>query len=498
MVEEDVINDTLYQNWMSSFPGGTYHCVLDRKRLSQCPSVYSTQYGMQHQLHQVHPDVFPLVETWRNPYIHVKSTEESEKDSMYLYKNLTKFTLRPKKTFGVDSSDELKQIDVEQLVKDTREILKGSFSERILTDVNKQIKEENDQNIYENSIKDSKNKRTLKDDNDTQIDTVPAKMICKCNTYAEDSRSGTKVLVDERKDSFETEGNRLEERFPIVVFMGTGSSIPSRYRNVSSILLHMSSSSSVLLDCGEGSYGQIVNHYGEGAADVIRQLKMIFISHLHADHHLGVIRILKQHWKQFGEANPSSYTPLLIAGPERLSTWLKEYASSCESLRYRFVDCAVLASKSSISTLHQVVSEFSKIDIVPVDHHTEAYGIVLSHNDGWKITYSGDTEPCQNLVDAGKDSSLLIHEATFEDGMEEEAREKHHSTCGEALEIADKMNAKSVLLTHFSQRYAKLPIMKTNTPVAVAFDHMRVHLDDVPKISKLLPELQMLFPEETK
>ena len=158
---------------------------------------------------------------------------------MYLYKNLTKFTLRPKKTFGVDSSDELKQIDVEQLVKDTREILKGSFSERILTDVNKQIKEENDQNIYENSIKDSKNKRTLKDDNDTQIDTVPAKMICKCNTYAEDSRSGTKVLVDERKDSFETEGNRLEERFPIVVFMGTGSSIPSRYRNVSSILLHM-------------------------------------------------------------------------------------------------------------------------------------------------------------------------------------------------------------------------------------------------------------------
>ena len=42
----------------------------------------------------------------------------------------------------------------------------------------------------------------------------------------------------------------------------------------------------MLLDCGEGSYGQIVNHYGEDTADVIRQLKMIFISHLHADHHL--------------------------------------------------------------------------------------------------------------------------------------------------------------------------------------------------------------------
>ena len=160
---------------------------------------------------------------------------------MYLYKNLSKFTLRPKKTFGVDSSDELKQIDVGQLVKDTKEILKGSVSEGILTDINKQIdsKEENDRNLYENSTKDAKNKRTLKDNNETQIDTVPAKMICKCDTYAEDSRSGTKVLVDGMKDSFETEGNRLEERFPSVVFMGTGSSIPSRYRNVSSILLHM-------------------------------------------------------------------------------------------------------------------------------------------------------------------------------------------------------------------------------------------------------------------
>ena len=48
------------------------------------------------------------------------------------------------------------------------------------------------------------------------------------------------------------------------------------------------------------------------------------------------------------------------------------------------------------------------------------------------------------------------------------------STCGQALEIAAKMNAKNVLLTHFSQRYAKLPVMKNGAPVAVAFDHMQV------------------------
>ena len=50
----------------------------------------------------------------------------------------------------------------------------------------------------------------------------------------------------------------------------------------------------------------------------------------------------------------------------------------------------------------------------------------------------------------------------------------YYSTCGQAIEIAGKMNAKNVLLTHFSQRYAKLPIMKDETAVAIAFDHMEV------------------------
>ena len=50
----------------------------------------------------------------------------------------------------------------------------------------------------------------------------------------------------------------------------------------------------------------------------------------------------------------------------------------------------------------------------------------------------------------------------------------YFSTCGQALDVAEKMKARNVLLTHFSQRYSKLPVMKNETPVAVAFDHMEV------------------------
>ncbi len=49
--------------------------------------------------------------------------------------------------------------------------------------------------------------------------------------------------------------------------------------------------------------------------------------------------------------------------------------------------------------------------------------------------YSGDTRPCDALVEAGTDATLLIHEATFEDGMAEEARDKYHSTTSEAIDV---------------------------------------------------------------
>ena len=72
-----------------------------------------------------------------------------------------------------------------------------------------------------------------------------------------------------------------------------------------------------------------------------------------------------------------------------------------------------------------------------------------------KYVYSGDTKPCEHLIKAGKDATVLIHEATFEDGMEKEAKKKRHSTVSQALEVGRKMNAHHVILTHFSARYSK-------------------------------------------
>ena len=46
----------------------------------------------------------------------------------------------------------------------------------------------------------------------------------------------------------------------------------------------------MLLDCGEGTYGQLRRRYGSASDEIIGGLKCIWISHIHADHHAGLGR----------------------------------------------------------------------------------------------------------------------------------------------------------------------------------------------------------------
>lgn len=111
-----------------------------------------------------------------------------------------------------------------------------------------------------------------------------------------------------------------------------------------------------------------------------------------------------------------------------------------------------------------------------VRHCPNAFGVALTNNDDYKITYSGDTMPSSDLVELGMNSNLLIHEATMEDELAHEAVMKMHSTTSQAIDVGLKMKAKFILLTHFSQRYAKLPRFDDNIAdnVGIAFDNMQV------------------------
>jgi ribonuclease Z len=117
-----------------------------------------------------------------------------------------------------------------------------------------------------------------------------------------------------------------------------------------------------------------------------------------------------------------------------------------------------------------------------VFHCPQSYGVAITFESGIKLVYSGDTRPTKRLVDIGKDATILIHEATFDDGKSEEAVAKKHSTVSEALDIAKSMNACRVILTHFSQRYPTMPPTNADRevyPAVYAFDFMSVTYRDL-------------------
>uniref|UniRef100_A0A914YR51 ribonuclease Z n=1 Tax=Panagrolaimus superbus TaxID=310955 RepID=A0A914YR51_9BILA len=55
-----------------------------------------------------------------------------------------------------------------------------------------------------------------------------------------------------------------------------------------------------------------------------------------------------------------------------------------------------------------------------VNHTSDAGGYIITTKGpkSRKLVFSGDTTPCDLLIEAGKDADVLVHEATFDDDRE--------------------------------------------------------------------------------
>ncbi|XP_023237388.1 ribonuclease Z, mitochondrial-like [Centruroides sculpturatus] len=286
--------------------------------------------------------------------------------------------------------------------------------------------------------------------------------------------------------------------YPEIAFLGTGSCIPSKVRNVSGILVHINEEICMLLDCGEGTYIQLFRLYGsEGIRDIIRKIKCIFISHLHADHHLGLVQILKTRSKVNGDV------PLFLVAPFYVIQWLNNYHCEFEPLLNNVVIIPNINlaynNEKNVPNYKELLetTKLKEVSTIPVKHCKDAHAILFTTSCDYKVVYSGDTMPCDSLIVAGQNCSLLIHEATMEDDLEEEAKLKTHSTTSQAIDVSKRMNAQFTILTHFSQRYAKVPIFPKNDSgtIGFAFDNMVVRPCDLRLLPLFLPCLKSLFAE---
>ncbi|CAL8301873.1 unnamed protein product [Merluccius merluccius] len=297
------------------------------------------------------------------------------------------------------------------------------------------------------------------------------------------------------------------ERYPEVVFLGTGSALPMKIRNVSGTLVNISPGQSLLLDCGEGTFGQLCRHYGDRVDEALANISTIFVSHMHADHHTGLLKLLYQRERAMATLG-KAFSPVYLVAPVQIMTWLNQFHDHCDHILShvniipnKFLcdgsEVPKYKTKSFIQALLKR-NDLHKFQTCHVRHCKNAFACSITHRSGWKLAFSGDTMPCDAFVDIGQNATLLIHEATLEDGLEDEAEEKRHSTTSQAIAVGMRMNAEFIMLNHFSQRYAKIPLFSPDFTdrVGISFDHMKIRFGDFRVLPRLVPALKALFAEE--
>ncbi|KFH48823.1 Ribonuclease Z-like protein [Hapsidospora chrysogenum ATCC 11550] len=334
----------------------------------------------------------------------------------------------------------------------------------------------------------------------------------------------------------------IPNRDASIVCLGTGSSVPSKYRNVSGTLIRVPGIGNYLFDCGEGTVGQIRRLYGDAETeDILRNLRCVVISHLHADHHLGAISVFRSWYEQ--TLRDGSTANLAVSCIPRFRDILQDL-SQVEDFgfhRLRFPTCAPSNGDKNRSTEQHhrgIMTAYmnnnnnnnkdqgqgqgddnfglTAIRRVDVPHCYLAMGTELELTSGLRIAYSGDCRPSPAFARAFRGAHLLIHECTFADDMSDHARQKMHSTLSEALGVARDMGARRTLLTHFSQRYVKADSLRWDEDahgssgdgsgdggggggiggeraVLLAFDFMTVRLGDFQRAACYLPALEKLM-----
>ncbi|HEX6307770.1 MAG TPA: ribonuclease Z [Longimicrobiales bacterium] len=271
-----------------------------------------------------------------------------------------------------------------------------------------------------------------------------------------------------------------------VTFLGTAAARPTVGRNVSALMVQREGES-LMFDCGEGTQRQMMR-FGTGFT-----VDDIFFTHLHADHFLGVIGLVRTMGLQGREKairlwSPEGGAKILHAavhlGMERVAFPVEllelspgdrvertdfdilayEADHGPRSLGYALVEHERLGRFDPEKARALGVPEgplFGRLhrgESVEVDGRTITAGeLVGPPRPGRRIVYSGDTRPCSETLAIARAADLLIHDATFTHDEVVRARETYHSTAREAADLAKRAGALRLALTHVSARYADDP-----------------------------------------
>ena len=211
----------------------------------------------------------------------------------------------------------------------------------------------------------------------------------------------------------------------------------------------------ILVDCGSG-ITQRLDQIKISTADI----DALFLTHLHSDHVIDLYQLIISSWHSYRTK------PWKIYGPKGTKKFVSKIMNAWQEERTQRIK---YENRSSTKAFNIIVKEFStsgtinikdlKIKYFEVDHKPVpfAYGFCFLKKNK-KLTISGDTRPCENVMKFGQLSDVLLHEVFIEDEIKETNKMRtlktlhnvkdYHTPSSIVGKIASLTRCKKLVLTH--------------------------------------------------
>ena len=254
-----------------------------------------------------------------------------------------------------------------------------------------------------------------------------------------------------------------------VIMLGTSAAMPNPDRHDTGILITVRDRH-YLFDCGHGVTNQIV------AAGVNpAEINHIFLTHLHYDHVADLAYFMITTWM----ANRQT-APIIIGPPDTkhlvdalIDTDNGAYRKDIEArVQYKQRQENFHVLKPDVREVEPGVifeDDYVKLSACYVDHIpmeiSPCFGLRMDTIDGKSVVFSGDTAPCDDLIELAQGADLLIHECTFPTTAIEFRSKARIGTWSHTSptilgEIAVKSNVKSLVATHFGNFDSSRPVVR--------------------------------------
>lgn len=269
-----------------------------------------------------------------------------------------------------------------------------------------------------------------------------------------------------------------------LIFLGTSAAAPTAERGLSSVVIKRGNEL-LLFDAGEGMQRNFIR----AGLGMNKRMK-IFVTHMHADHCVGLLGLLQTmslHGRViavdiYGQRKLAEFLTenmriinfglqfdvnMHIIDCEGVVVKEKDYQITCCEARHlvpSFSYCLTEFDRPGIFNISEAkrfhIPEgklYSKLqhgqDIIYRGELIRSSQVTGPARPGRKIGISGDTRPTVKLRDFFKNCDLLIYESTYSHDKYQKAVKNLHSTATEAAILARESEVKRLFLTHFSTRY---------------------------------------------